>query len=67
MSEKFHFGDSSNLMQDDTESTLDQIEVNTGKLNKYGKTWNSSLGDWTLLWTSLINYHVVSHLGCQPK
>ena len=26
-SEKFHFGDSLNIIQDETESTLDQIEV----------------------------------------
>ena len=32
---KFYFGDSINLMQDEFEFTLDQIEVNIGKLNKY--------------------------------
>ena len=35
-SERFHIGDSLNIMQNEIESTLDQIEVNTGKLRKYG-------------------------------
>ena len=32
-----HFGDSLNIMQDEIESTLDQIKLNIGKLRKYGK------------------------------
>ena len=50
-SEEFHFGDSLNLMQDEIESTLDQIELNIRK------TWYSSLDQWNLLWSSSISYY----------
>ena len=36
-SEEFHFGDSLNLVQYENQSTLDQIELNIGKLGP-GKT-----------------------------